>query len=416
MVASVNGTGAHHRPAISRRSLLRGAGLAAVGTLAAWGVRAGIDGARSRPTTPIEHVIVSCQENRSFDHYFGYAPWIGEHGPPPGFSQPDGRGHEIEPYHFGSLTTSDPPHHWTAAHEQWNGGRMDGFFRSSGRAGLGYYLERDLPFYYGLFEKFTLCVRFFSSVMGPTYPNRFYLAAGTSGGITTNGVWGYRRFDYPMILDLLEAAGITWKVYNVGWDQVLNGDSSNVFVFWTRWAGDRRTRATMGDYLRDLRTNRLPQVSFIVPSFRRGFDEHPPADVSIGMGLQERLIGALRASTAWPGSAFILTYDEHGGYFDHVPPPQIDPYGLGMRIPTWIVSPWAKPAHLDATTCDLTSILKFIERNWDLPTLASINHRFDEATRGGINNDASNSANVGPPAPPRDGRDDLGDLMSCFDF
>src|SRR5205823_6954012 len=105
-----------------------------------------------------------------------------------------------------------------------------------------------------------------------------------------------------------------------------------------------------------------------------------PADVTVGMGLQEELITALRDSPIWDSSAYIITYDEHGGYFDHVSPPQIDAFGLGVRIPTWIVSPWAKRAYLDPTVYDSTSILKFIERLHGLPTLASLNHLFDDAT------------------------------------
>jgi len=253
--------------------------------------------------------------------------------------------------------------------------------------------------------------------MGPTWPNRFYLAAGTSGGITTNGIWGYGVFDYPIILDLLDEAGITWKVYNVNWDSVPFGNTDNAFVFWKRWAHDNRTRGSGGGYLNDLRLGRLPQVSFIIPSFARGWDEHPPADVSVGMGIQQELITALMHSSAWSSSAYILTYDEAGGYFDHVPPPQLDAFGLGIRLPTWVISPWAKRGHLEGMLYEHTSILKFIETVFGLPTLASVNHLFDQATPVGSNYEAgAPGALAGPPAPPRDGRTDIGNLMECFAF
>src|SRR5258708_11037134 len=103
----------------------------------------------------------------------------------------------------------------------------------------------DLPFSHSLFQDFTLCVNYFCSLMGPTWPNRFYLAAATSGGITTNGVWGYGAFDYPIILDLLDAAGVTWKVYNGNFDSVPFGNTDNVFVFSNRWAHHHPTRATI---------------------------------------------------------------------------------------------------------------------------------------------------------------------------
>jgi phospholipase C len=361
-------------------------------------------------------VIISCQENRSFDHYFGYAPWIGAYGPPPGWTQPDGQGGTVAPYRFTSLTTPDVPHSWSAIHEQWNEGAMDGFYTNAGIWALGYYTVEELPFYYSLFDEFTLCANFFCSLLGPTWPNRFYLAAGTSGGITTNGVWGYGVFDYPIILDLLDAAGVTWKVYNIGWDSVPFGNTDNVFVFWKRYAHDQRTLGSKGSFLNDVRKGQLPQISWIIPSYARGWDEHPPADVSVGMGIQEELITALRESSAWENSAYIITYDEHGGYFEHVAPPQVDAFGLGIRIPTWVISPYAKKSHLEPTVYELTSTLKFLERLHGLPTLASSNHLFDEATPGGPNYEAAGGQPTGPPAPPRDTRTDIGDLFDCFQF
>jgi phospholipase C len=361
-------------------------------------------------------VVISCQENRSFDHYYGFAPFVGTYGVPDGYFQPDGNGGQVLPYEFTSLTTNDIGHSWGVVHDEWDAGAMDGFYTTDGIDCMGYYTAAELPFYYSLFRDSTLCVNYFCSLLGPTWPNRFYLAAGTSGGITTNGLWGYGIFDYPIILDLLEAAGITWKVYNIGWDSVPYGNTDNVFVFWRRWAHDNRTRGNRGDYLNDARRGRLPQVSFIIPSYARGWDEHPPADISVGMGIQEQLVTALRESPLWDRSAYIITYDEHGGYFDHVAPPVLDDFGLGIRVPTWVISPHAKPSHLEPTVYEHTSVLKFLETIYGLPTLASINHRFDVSTPTGSNYQAANGQAVGPPAPPRDGLDSIGDLTECFVF
>jgi phospholipase C len=399
---------------IGRRTFLKGAGalglaglagplLSRVPTLASGGI-------------PINHIVVDMQENRSFDHYFGFASFAGSFGVPRGYSQPDGRGGSVTPYHFTSLSTPDIGHSWSAMHSEYDGGQMDGFYTTDGINCMGYYTKADLPFYYSLFDEFTLCANYFCSLMGPTWPNRFYLAAGTSGGITTNGVWGYGVFNYPIILDLLDAAGVTWKVYNVSMDSIPFGNTDNVFVFWQRYAHDQRTRGSKGEYLNDLSLGRLPQVSFIIPSFARGWDEHPPADVSVGMGIQQELITALRQSSAWASSVYLLTYDESGGYFEHVPSLQLDAYGLGIRVPTWVISPFAKKRHLEGTLYEHTSILKFIETVFNLPTLASINHQFDTSTPGGPNNAASNGGAVGPPAPPRDGRSEIGNLMECFTF
>jgi len=399
---------------IGRRTFLKGAGalgvaglagplLSRVPTLASDGI-------------PIKHIVVDMQENRSFDHYFGFAPFAGAFGVPPGYSQPDGQGGTVIPHHFTSLSTPDIGHSWSAMHSEYHGGKMDGFYTTDGINCMGYYTQADLPFYYSLFDEFTLCANYFCSLMGPTWPNRFYLAAGTSGGITTNGVWGYGVFNYPIILDLLDAAGVTWKVYNVSMDSIPFGNTDNVFVFWQRYAHDQRTRGSKGEYLTDLSLGRLPQVSFIIPSFARGLDEHPPADVSVGMGIQQELITALRQSSAWASSVYLVTYDESGGYFEHVPSAQLDAYGLGIRVPTWVISPFAKKRHLEGTLYEHTSILKFIETVFNLPTLASVNHQFDTSTPGGPNNAASNGQAVGPPAPPRDGRPEIGNLMECFSF
>jgi phospholipase C len=159
----------------------------------------------------------------------------------------------------------------------------------------------------------------------------------------------------------------------------------------------------------------LPQVSFVMTDDISG--EHPPYDLDYGQSLQQKLIGALMQSRYWSSSAYIFTYDEAGGFFDHVKPPVLDAYGAGVRVPTWVISPHAKPAHLEPTLYEHSSILKFIERVFKLPTLASINHQFDHRTPGGANNNAAASGAVyGPPAPPRDARRDIGDLFQCFRF
>jgi phospholipase C len=298
---------------------------------------------------------------------------------------------------------------------------MDGFFTTAqhdngdGNQALVYYTAREIAFYHSLFDNSGLCANYFCSMLGPTLPNRYYLMAGTSGGLTTNGKWGYGVFDsrgWPIILDLLEAAGVSWKIYYIGFDDVNKGDSDNVAVFWSRWAHDPRTTGTKDDYLKDLAGGQLPQVSWIISSATMGYDEHPSADVSVGMRFQEEVITALRGSSAWQHAAFLLTYDEHGGFFDHVEPPQIDAYGLGVRVPLWVISPYARRGVItSAKPADHVSTLKFIERTFNLPTLASQNSQFDLSTPIG-----DDYHTRGAPAPPRDGRQDLSDLYDLFEF
>lgn len=398
--------------AVSRRTVL-----ASAATLGAATLIGGVGSRRATAaTTPIQHIIICAEENRSFDHYYGFAPWVGTYGVPADYSQPDGHGGTVAPYHLTSLSTPDIPHSWSAMHSEYDGGRMDGFYTTGGINTLGYYTGAELPYYYSLASSSALCVNYFCSALGPTYPNRLYLMSGTSGGLTDNNLTRAGQLNYPMILDLLETFGISWKIYNVNFESIASGYSDNVAQFFANWTTDSRVLASKQDYLDDLANGTLPQVSWIIPDDRMGWDEHPPADVSVGMNLQQELITALQQSSAWANSAYILTYDENGGFFDHIAPPQLDAYGLGPRVPTWIISPYAKAGRLDPTVYEHSSTLKFIEIVFGLPALASINHSFDSRTPGGKDNAASGGKHYGPPAPPRDGNLNIGDLTACFTF
>jgi phospholipase C len=143
-----------------------------------------------------------------------------------------------------------------------------------------------------------------------------------------------------------------------------------------------------------------------------GFDEHPPANVAVGMGFQQQMINALRDSDAWDRSAYLLTYDEHGGFFDHVVPPQVDAFGLGIRVPMWVISPFARRGPIvSRKPADHVSTLKLIEKLHGLPTLASRNHQFDASTPMGGDYESG-----GKPAPPRDRLDTISDLLDLFEF
>ena len=371
-------------------------------------------------TIPIKHVLVCVNENRSFDHYYGYARFAGGYGVPTGYSQPNGLGGTVTPVPYFLPTTPNPTHDWPTIHAEWDNGKMDGFYTANGAPAMLYYTAASLPFYYSLFQNFSLCVRYHCSQLGPTFPNRLYTVGGTSGGITTNNLTA-GSLNWPIILDLLEAHRITWKVYGI--EQPCSVGSTtgaeycdNIFQFFERWYTDPRvTSYNEYDYYADLTGETLPQVSFLMTDDISG--EHPPYDLDYGQSLQQKLIGSLMQSRYWPSSAYIFTYDEAGGFFDHVKPPVFDAYGAGIRVPTWVISPHAKPAHQEPALYEHSSILKFIQRVFKLPTLASINHQFDRRTPGGANNNAAaTGAAYGPPAPPRDGRSDIGDLFQCFRF
>jgi phospholipase C len=363
----------------------------------------------------IKHIVIACQENRSFDTYFGYYDKAGRFGIPPGYSQPDGQGGSVSPHKLHIYDTKDIRHDWQTIHQEWDNGKMDGFYLANGASALGYYERSDIPYYYGLADSFTLCGNYFCYQLGPTLPNRIAFWAGTSGGITQNHKLPPGSLDYPTIIDLLEEHGISWKFYNLG---LLGMGSTpeiefiNAMPFFKRWSRHKRLHNSEQDYFNDVKAGALPQVTFIISA--AFYSEHPPLNIILGEKKMASVINALIQSPLWTSSAFFLTWDEGGGFFDHVPPPRLDAYGPGMRVPALVISPWAKRGYISRHLYEHNSILKFIERRFGLPSLASVNHHFNTSTPA-FNNDAA-QGNSGPPAPPRDGQAKLGDFYEAFDF
>ncbi len=210
----------------------------------------------------IKHVIIACQENRTFDTYFGYYPRAGKFGIPSNYSQPDGRGGTVKPHLFAIPTSANVDHSWPSIHSEWNHGAMNGFLTADGPDALGYYDFVDLAYYYALADSFTLCGNYFCSQLGPTIPNRLALMAGTSGGNTTDG-GDVGSLDYPTIVDLLDAFHVSWKCYNLGQGTGSTPSLShyNALNFFKKWYNDPRLQFKEKDYNEDLLTGALPQVS-----------------------------------------------------------------------------------------------------------------------------------------------------------
>lgn len=187
----------------------------------------------------------------------------------------------------------------------------------------------------------------------------------------------------------------------------------STLIYFKKCQHDPRIKFTENDYYSDLQAGTLPQVSFVITEGT--VNEHAPQSVAAGQKQMAKVINSLIQSSAWTSSAFFLTYDEGGGFFDHVAPPQVDAYGLGIRVPMLVVSPYAKRGYVSGQLYEHSSILKFLERRFGLPTLASTNHQFDASTPG-TNNDAAQGGITGPAAPPRDALAQLGDFYEAFDF
>lgn len=342
----------------------------------------------SGASIPIEHVVIIMQENRSFDHYFGHLPGHGQDDvdvAPASVTNPDPNGQPIPWHHESAYCVEDTDHGWSASHEQWNGGANDGFAVSNatdadptGHRGMGYYDESDLPFYYELASTFAISDRYFCSLLGPTYPNRYYLAAGTSFGLVTTDTRNLAPAGVPQIYRALNEKGVTWKSYSK--------TTSSVFLFLEFGLQQASHFAPVSQFAVDAANGDLPQVSFVEAGFSESADvetdEHPPADLQLGQHFVWEQVTALLASPQWPSSALFLTYDEHGGLYDHVSPPaacvpddiapQLNPEigafdRLGFRVPLIVVSPWARRNYVSHQVHSHTSILRFLETRFELP-------------------------------------------------
>ncbi len=299
------------RRAIRNLGILAGAGLSIdAGIFAASKVTA--EKYASNPS-PIDHILIACQENHSFDNYFGYYPRSGAFGVPSNYSQPDGNGGTITPHHSLFPIEADPSHTWQSIHSEWNKGVMDGFYTTDGSGALSYYDGSDLTYYYSVADTFTLCGNYFCSVLGPTVPNRLSLVAGTAGGNTTDTL-SPGSVDWPTIVDVLDAYHVSWKCYNLGLGLGSTGslEHFNGLTFFKKWQNDQRLKFTEDDYNADLQAGTLPQVSFLITE--ELISEHPPTDIQMGQQKMSDVINALMSSSSWQSSAFFLTYDEGGGF------------------------------------------------------------------------------------------------------
>jgi len=377
------------------------------------------------PSIPIDHFIYIIQENHSFDSYFGTFP--GANGIPAGTKladQPNGP-RTYAPFHLTRhAIPRDLSHSWQAAHTAWNNGAMDGFVWAEWPESLryfwgaqplptpnpnevqeiptptpfptpthppkfpppnwvlytlGYMDHHEIPNYWEYARKFTLCDYFFSSLMGPSEPNHLYTIAAQSGGLVFNppqppsGEPG--TYSFQTMVDLLESSNVTWKYYN-GNVSLTGQPKPKVHTLWSPLPAFEKFKNSPDlmahlvpteQFYDDLKKGVLPEVGWIVPSFRDS--EHPPEDVQIGMRYVTRLVNAVMDSSYWQNTAIILVWDDYGGFYDHVPPPQADVYGFGPRVPALVISPYSRGGAVVHTRYDLTSPLKLIETRFGLSSL-----------------------------------------------
>jgi phospholipase C len=355
---------------VSRREFLLGSVSAVAGLGLAGRASAAPLSLPSPARSGLDHIVVLTMENRSFDHLLGWLP--GADGKQAGLTYLDRHGvahstHPLAP-DFQGCGYSDPDHSYAGGRVAYDNGKCDGFLRAGANDvyAIGYYAQRDLPFLGAAAPAWTVCDRYFAAIMGPTMSNRMYLHAGRTD----------RTSDLPLpsalrtIWDLLAERRIPARYYRRN------------FSFLGLW-GTRYLRITRSwaDFLRDCRTGRLPAVSYVeplytLPVFGLGSDDHPPSDIRAGEWFMSQVYTAVTTSPAWPKTLLVITFDEWGGFFDHVPPgraPDVDPsYSLrGFRVPTILVSPFARRGYVDHTVFDHASIPKLIEWRFGLQALSA---------------------------------------------
>ncbi len=343
-----------------------------------------------QPKTPIQHLVVLMQENHTFDNYFGTYP--GANGIQADTKMPvnpdDLSKGYITPWHIGSFATTDLSHSAATFRDQYNGGKMDSFVyaldlrNQDGRLSMGYYDGRDIPYYWNLADNYVLFDNFFSSARDGSGANHMYWVLGTDPSTNNGQSVSEVLANTPTIFDRLQAAGVSWKFYVQNYDPTItfrdlgtvgNRESQVIWVPLlniARFLDDPTLSSHIVDlsqYYTDLRDGNLPAVSYIVPS---GASEHPPSSLLSGQLFVKALVQELMRSSVWNSSAFVLAYDDWGGWYDHVSPPQVDGNGYGLRVPALLISAYAKKGSVNHTQLDFTSILKFIENNWSIAPLA----------------------------------------------
>ena len=339
-------------------------------------------GGGSDGPTGITTYVYMMMENRSYDHFFG-ARKMNESLPGDGLQASmfnldlDGKPVSPWPASKDTLCDLDPPHGWEDGRAQFNGGANDGFLQvhqtqqAGSRAAIEpmQYLERsDVPVSWKLADQYATADRWFCAVMGPTWPNRFYWHAASSEGKMANTLPGQdggpRLLTEPSIYHRLDAKGVDWAYYFGNYNLVsfYQGlDSSKIRRF--------------SDFLSEARAGTLPPVVYIDPAFDEN-DDHPPVHPIHGQELIATVYAALASSPQWKNCMLVITYDEHGGFFDHVAPPKtVDQRAaqgfdqLGFRVPTLVAGPYVKQSYVSSKTYEHCSALRELEVAFDLEPL-----------------------------------------------
>ncbi len=356
----------------------------------------------------IRHFVFIMQENRSFDSYFGTYP--GADGIPAGVSFIDPvDGSKVTPYHDTRDINRGGPHDWDNALADINHGKMDGFLTQSYRTKnpngnlynpasaegrnpkdvLGYHDYHEIPNYWNYARLYVLQDAMFESVASYSLPAHLYMLAAQSGGYyDASRQPRPSTYNFPEITELLAGGQIDWKYYvtsghlpdtedaHVVGSQSRELQEPDKYTFWNplpafpavqdNLVQRDRLQGTSRFYI-DARDGTLPQVSWVIPSGE--VSEHPPGGVREGMAYVTGLVNAVMQGPDWYSTAIFISWDDWGGFYDHVTPPQIDEFGLGIRVPGLVISPYARENYIDHTTYSFESWLRIVEERFNVHAL-----------------------------------------------
>jgi phospholipase C len=379
---------------------------------------AAVDASAFATRTPIKHVVFLLLENRSFDNMFGTFPGAN------GTSHADDHG-VTRPLTRAPLQRAhDLPHCYNCNVASIDGGAMDGFNQTDAADQYAFtqFQRSDIEAFWAWAKHYVLADSFFASAVGPSFPNHMYSIAATSGGALDNP-WqppptlaemqqaGYAKswgcdiardgyveivdpegymvkvapcFDFQTEGDLLNAQQIPWAYYAA--------TNAQLGYIWSAYSAIDRYRndpalwgahiRPVDDVLRDIQSDRLPPVSWITPRFQ--LSQHPEYNFCWGQNWTIEVVNALMRSPAWKDTLLVVTWDDFGGFYDHVPPVRLDDYGLGIRVPAMIISPYAKSGYVDHTMYEFSSVLRFIEDNWSLRPFLTRRDRIADGLRGAL--------------------------------
>ena len=330
--------------------------------------------AASGTATPIKHVVIVMMENHSFDNIFGLYPTMNLSTPSPLLSSlqapddvlgaPASAAQALTQVPNGVYSTADPNEGVYSA--DWNNGKMDGFAANSGSASMTYFGPSQVAVEWDWAEQYAIADRYFSSCLCMTNPNRLYSLTGYGAGITTDsGPPPYIPVNQSIFSEL-SRYGVSWGYY------IQNPASDNFPLNYFDGIGSYSSQIqSWHSFYSALQQGTLPSVSWVMPvgGGSTGLDQHPSANMTLGEDWLLGVVDKVMQSNYWNSTAIFITYDEGGGYYDHVPPPTLDGVQLGFRVPVLVISPYAKENYVSNTVMNHASTLAFVDYNWDLPAL-----------------------------------------------